>query len=120
MPWFAASAIMYVRFKNGAQDSYPIWENVLLVEADSAAQAEQLASERAQRDEGDSEGSFRWEERAADWIFAGIRKVVAVAHEGEGELGSGDEITYSQFRVSSESELKRLVAGEEVEVQYEE
>jgi hypothetical protein len=59
MPWFAASAIMYVRFKSGAQDSYPIWENVLLVEAESAVQAHRLAMEFAMRDEGDSDGSFR-------------------------------------------------------------
>ena len=120
MPWFAASAIMYVRFKSGTQESYPVRENVLLVEADSAVEAHRPAMELAMREEGDAEGSFRWEDRPAVWVFAGIRKIVTVTHEQEEQLGHGDEITYSQFRVSSEADLKRLVAGEEVPVQYEE
>ena len=42
-----------------------------------------------------------------------------VAHgEEEGQLRSGDEITYSEFQVSDEESVRRLVNGEEVSVNY--
>jgi len=30
MSWYAASVIMYTKFKDGKQEKYPIWENVIL------------------------------------------------------------------------------------------
>ena len=117
MPWYAASAIMYVRFKDGRQDSYPVWENVLLLEAESDALAEQRAAERARLDEGDSSGSFRWDDRPAEWVFAGVRKILTVSHRGD-TLGHGDELTYSEFSLADEKSLRELVAGGEVSLDY--
>jgi hypothetical protein len=115
--WFAASAIMYVRFKDGQQDRFPIWENTLLIEAESHSSARAKAQDRATHDEGDSGGTFRWAERPAEWVFAGIRKVTQVSHEGA-TLGDGDEVTYSEFEVESEAALRALATGEEVSVRY--
>ena len=33
MTWYAAHVIMYVRFTEGLQDRYPVWENVFIVES---------------------------------------------------------------------------------------
>jgi hypothetical protein len=33
MTWFAAHVIMYIAFKDGRQDTYRVWENVVLVES---------------------------------------------------------------------------------------
>ena len=117
MAWYAASAIMYVRFKDGPQADYPVWENVLLIEAESAEVAEERATTRARRDQGDSLGSFRWNGRPAEWVFAGVRKILTVSHEAK-DLGDGDEITYSEFSVVDEKALRDLVTGREVSVRY--
>ncbi len=117
MPWYAASAIMYVRFKDGQQDHYPVWENILLVEAASESLAQERATERARLDEGDSDGTFRWNGRPAGWVFAGVRKILLVSHEGD-NLGHGDELTYSEFSVADENALHDLAAGREVVLRY--
>lgn len=117
MGWYAASAIMYVRFKDGGQEHFPVWENVLLIEASNDEEAEVKARERAAADEGDSGGTFTWEGRPAEWVFAGIRKVLTVAHEID-RLGHGDEVTFSEFRLPDQASVHRLAAGEEVDLKY--
>jgi len=109
---------MYARFKDGQQDHYLVWENVLLVEAESDGLAEQRAAARARLDEGDSNGSFRWDGRPAEWVFAGLRKVLSVSHQAAVSLGHGDEVTYSEFHVADEKALRDLVAGREVSLKY--
>ncbi|MBO1349526.1 MAG: hypothetical protein EBE86_020060 [Hormoscilla sp. GUM202] len=39
MVWYAARAIMYVKFKEGEQDKYPVWENVILIKGSSNEEA---------------------------------------------------------------------------------
>jgi hypothetical protein len=119
MPWYAADAIMYIRFKSGKQETYPIWENVLLINARTPASAWRKAEARAKQDEGDSGGTFRWGRRPAEWVFAGLRKLVAVSHPSP-EVGprDGDEITYSEFKAANAAYLKKLVAGKVVSIEY--
>jgi len=76
MTWYAASAILYVKFKDGRQDRYPVWENVYLIDADGDDSAFHLAEERARRCEGDSEGSFTWDGRPATWVFECVSGLV--------------------------------------------
>jgi hypothetical protein len=119
MAWFAAHAIMYFKLKSGVQDSFTIWENVYLIEADNSDQVREKACEWAQREEGDSDGSLRVDGQPATQVFAGLRKIVAVSHwEEEGQLRPGDEITYSEFQVPDEKSVRALVNGEEVSVEY--
>jgi len=119
MPWYAASAIMFVKYKDGNQNNYPIWENVHLVEAATPEEAEKKAIKRAKEDEGDSSGSFKWEERPATWVFAGLRKLLTVSHPNldEKEL-DGAEVSFSEYEVSTEADLNSLVNGEDVKVLY--
>jgi hypothetical protein len=119
MPWYAAHAILYVRFKSGGQTAYPVWENVLLIRARDPTSAWRKAVRRAKRDEGDGGGTFRWNNRPAEWVFAGLRKVVAVSHQGAARTpGDGDEITYSEFELADAASLRKLVAGRAVSAQY--
>ena len=120
MPWYAASAILYVRFKDGHQTTYPIWENVLLIEAVDAAEAQEKAFRRAQADEGDSNASFTWDDRPAEWVCAGIRKLLTVSHPfADHQPVDGAEVTYSEFTVPDAETLHQLVAGEAVYLRYE-
>lgn len=117
MSWYTAHAIMYVRFKEGPQDSYPFWENIILIEADSDDEAMSKATKRAQEDEGDSQGTFTWSGRPAQWHFAGIRKLIA-CEDPDTAPGDGTEITYLEMEVSDKASFSKLINGEPVEVRY--
>ena len=120
MTWFAASVILHVRFKDGNQSKFPVWENVLLIDSATASEALMRAESIGKNGEGDSGGSFTWEGRPAEWICAGVRKLVAVSNPDDIEDAPGDgaEITYSQFEVDDEASLQRLARGEEVNLRY--
>ena len=119
MSWYAAHAIMYFKLKDRPQESYTIWENVFLIEASHAKEAWEKAVEWAKREEGDSDGSLTMDGQPATMVFAGIRKVITVSHwEKEGKLNHGDEITYSEFQVSDEASIQKLVKWEEVTLEY--
>ena len=117
MPWIAAHAILYVRFKDGPQTEFPVWENVYLIESADPEAALTIATRRARQDEGDANGTFTWNDRPAEWVFAGVRKLIAVSHAGlNTSLGTGDEITYSQMVLKSLDEVRRLGSGQPVDV----
>lgn len=118
MPWFAASAVMFVKYKDGNQNNYPVWENVHLIQATTPEVAQEKAIRRAKEDEGDDSGSFTWNQRPATWVFAGFRKILAVSHPGDADELDGAEVTFSEFELSTEAELSALVNGEDVRVLY--
>lgn len=110
---------MYFKLKSGVQATFTIWENVYLIEADDSDQAWEKALAWAKQGEGDDDGSLRVDDQPATQVFAGIRKMITVSHwEENGELRHGDEITYSEFQVSDENLIQKLVRGEEVSVEY--
>lgn len=112
---YCAHVIMYVRFKDGNQNCYPIWENIYLVLADSFDEAEILAKKMGEDASGDSNGTFYWSNREAEWVFGGVRKIISCANS---DLVSGIELTYSEYEITTEDQLKKLVAGKEVDVKY--
>jgi hypothetical protein len=121
--WYAAHAILYIAFKDGNQDSFPIWENVYLIAAADEEEAWRVAKQRAHEDEGDSEGSLTSNGRPAEWRFAGIRKLITVSHISESGTDDdqpvhGAEITYSEFEVTTAAELETLVAGDSLLIHY--
>jgi uncharacterized protein DUF4288 len=121
MAWFAAHAILYFKLKSGEQDRFSVWENVYLIEAEDVDGAWEKAEARARQEEGDDDGTLSVDGQPATCVYAGIRKMSEVAHvDEEGRLGSGDEITYSEFEVSDEESVRALVGGEEVSVTFSE
>jgi hypothetical protein len=119
MPWYAAHAIVYFQLTDGPQDRFQVYENVFLVQAETPDEAWAKAREFARRDEGDDRGSLRVGGRPARRVFGSIRKVMSVAHEGPaGQLGDGDEVTYSEFVVADREALDRLIGDQDVEVVY--
>jgi hypothetical protein len=110
---------MVTKFKDGVQDKYPVWENVLLVEAESFDGALEKAEIRGREDEGDSGGTYLWESRPATLVFAGVRKVIECKNANH-PPGDGTEITYSEMEVENEDALTKLVNGEPVIIKYEE
>ncbi|MDQ2829342.1 MAG: DUF4288 domain-containing protein [Chloroflexota bacterium] len=127
--WYAAHIIQYARFLDGAQDVYPCYENVVLIQADSSDHARQEAARIGQAAYGPTGGGFTWGGRPAEWVFAGIRKVIQcdntdvtqpAGQEPGFTPGHGTEVTYSTLEVDSIEALDKLVAGAAVAVRYEE
>jgi hypothetical protein len=117
MVWYAAHAIVYFQLTDGPQEGFQVYENVFLVRADTPDGAWAKAREFARRDEGDDRGSLRVGGRPARRVFGSIRKVVSVSPEGpDGQLGDGDEVTYSEFVVADRAALDRLIGADDVEV----
>lgn len=120
MQWYAASIIFYVRFLDGNQDKYPVWENVYLVCGESSGEAMNMADSIAHEFVKDPDESFTWEGRAAKWELGGIRKLNTVRHTcgDKAHPSAGDEITYSEFHVESKEQLEMLVNGDDVSIIY--
>ncbi len=116
--WYAASVVMYLRFIEGPQDQYVVWENVHLVRADCTDAARLRALELGGAAEGDASGTLEWDGRRAEWMCAGVRKILTLEPFGEPQDGTG--VTYSQYLVTSQEDLQRLVSGESVVVVYDE
>jgi hypothetical protein len=120
--WYAAHVIMSVEFKDPAdQTSYPLWENIVLVEADSEDEAWTQAKRLGLEEETAGTDGFRWNGRPALWRFAGVRKVIECRSDSPDDRPThGAEVSYSQMSVPDKESLAKLVQGEAVEVRYEE
>jgi hypothetical protein len=86
-------------------------ENVYLIESSDPQLALDVATRRARQEEGDANGTFTWHDRPAEWVFAGIRKLVAVT-----VLRGGEELTYSTMVLGSADELRRFSNGRAADV----
>ena len=117
MNWYVAHIIMYVKFKDEIQDSYPIWENMILISADSDEEAMKKATNRAKEDEGDCKGSFKWNEREASWCFGGIRKLISCEDFNE-KPTSGTELSYNEMIIEKKEDFEKLLNGDEVLIKY--
>src|SRR5947209_7256631 len=116
--WYAASIIMYTEFKDGNQNYFPIWENVVLIFASSDQEAYSKAVLRGKSEEGDCRGTYTWEGRPAKWTFADVRKVIKCG-EPDRQPSDGTEITYSEMTVKTLEDLHKLASGDPIDVSYE-
>jgi hypothetical protein len=121
MKWFAAHAVVAMR-RIDSEGPISAYENIFLVQAENADQARNLATDMAKAeveiDDGLTIGGV-----AAKRTLAGIRKVITISNPSPLDLDedqpiSGTEITYSEFEVASEEDLRKLAAGEGVLVHY--
>jgi hypothetical protein len=121
MKWYAAHIIEYFKFRDGVQDSYPFFENVVLIEAESCEEAWDKALKFGQDNESDDE-SLTWNDRPAQLVFAGVRKVIAPSSDEEPERspGHGTELTYSQMVIDKEEDFRQFLENEPTHVRIEE
>lgn len=132
MPWYAAHLICYFQFQDGNQDTYPVWEHVVLIEAASFEAATQEASRIGREAYAyTTDHGTTWEGRPVNQVFAGVRKVISCddtvplsqipgPESASWRPHHGTEITYLQLEVSTAEALQQLVAGDPVQVRYEE
>lgn len=117
MSWFAAHVVMAVKLKSGRQSRFPVWENIVLIEADSEEEAFRKAEDIGRQREGDDGGSFRWGGKAATWVFAGVRKLTECVLTGN-RPGDGSEVTYNELELDSHEAVEQFAAGDPVPLRY--
>ncbi|MBT2116781.1 hypothetical protein KK141_05795 [Dyella sp. LX-66] len=122
MTWFAASLIVGIKRIGVTHGPSVAYENVVLIEAGTAAEALHKA-----RDHGDAyvsvDDGLTLNGEPAIRVFAGIRKLTIVSNPypldlDQGRPTSGTEVTYSLFELESDDALALLAAGEEVSLRY--
>jgi uncharacterized protein DUF4288 len=110
--WYVAHNVMYIKFKDGIQDKYPFWENIILIHAESMDDAIAAAKIRAKTDEGDYGGTFTSEGRPATWVFAGVRQVVLCV-DPDMPPTHGTELTFLNLEVPTKDDLDKFMRGED-------
>jgi hypothetical protein len=111
MPWYAAHIVMGVKFKSGIQNKYPVWENIYLIEGRDETEALHKAKLIGVGDQGDSEGSFRWDDVPSTWVFLGVRKIVSISNKESGaEPCDGSEITYNTLEFKNKASLDKFMS----------
>jgi hypothetical protein len=116
MKWYAAHIVMQVQFKTDTQMTFPVWENIYLIESESVEEALTKAESIGVANEGDNGGSFFWEEMPARWVYKGVRKLQTLSHPSDpgNKPTDGCELTFTTYEFASPGDLDRFVEGEEV------
>lgn len=123
--WFCAHVIIWQQYKDGIQDDYGIWENIYLVKADTAEEAWQKAEckgiEITEHDDG-----LEINGRPARWVYGGVRKLITAIDSSFFECKIHEvmeniiELTWNEYTVPDKQSLDKLIAGDSVNVNYEE
>jgi hypothetical protein len=115
MVWYTAHLVLYFRYKRKRpQKRFLIWENIILVQAESQEEAFAKAEERG-REDAAADDTLRIDNEAAELVFAGVRKLVLCQDEDR-QPADGTEVSYTEMEVSSEEAIRKLVAGQPVSV----
>ncbi len=122
--WYAASIVIALHTSDDPQAPVRFYENVVLIEAEAAeaalAEARLLGAVEAAIDDG-----LAIDGMAVAPIFAGVRKLVSISNPADRDQDSeppvsGAEITWSLFTARNQADFERYLAGEEVELTYDE
>ena len=124
MTWFAASVIVAVKLKKGKQKKFPVFENVYLIEAKSARQAQGRAKEIGKREQG-ADNSLTLDDEPAEMVFVGVRKIVTIANQfplsqDASRPRHGTEVTYSLLELDRARDVLKLARGSPVSLLYKE
>lgn len=121
MKWYAAHLIEYAKFRDGVQDYYPFYENVVLIEAGSLEEAWAKAEQFGKDSEFD-DTSLTWNDRPAQMVFAGVRKIISPSFGEESDSGPkhGTELSYSLMVIDKERDFRGFLNNEPTDVHYEE
>jgi hypothetical protein len=115
MSWYSAHIVMSVEFKDANQERFPVWENIILIQAKTEDEALEKAVAYGRSEEGDDGGSFRWQKQPARWAFAGVRKLTECQNVDD-RPDDGTEVSYNEFELDSREAVKELAAGKPVQV----
>jgi len=121
MTWYAAHIIIGMKRRDG-KGPISVHENVFLIEAETFDEAGRIASSEGEQQASLDDG-LTVDGAPADYIFAGVRKIITVSNpdpldQTKDRPATGTEITYSEFEVPDEADLRRLGQGETLDIRY--
>jgi len=122
MTWYTASIVQAIKLKEGKQEIYPVYENYVLIEADTVENAFNKA-DIIGKQVSEIDDQLTLNNKPATMVYMGVRKLIEVRNPLSEELDvdklhSGTEVSYSYMEVDSEKKLKRLAEGKAVVVNY--
>jgi hypothetical protein len=133
MTWYGAHIISYVKFTDGQpQVRYPLWENIVLINAESD-DAAFVEAERIGKLEYDSDDGLEWSGRPAVWVYGGIRRLVTCLDRSDrikalatadsaASVGNshGTEVTFLQLEIMNEQDFQKFMDNEPITLLFEE
>lgn len=123
MTWYGASVVTVIKVQQGKQDTFPVFEDVFLVEADNRESAFKKAEGYGLELEN-LDDNLEFKGIPAKRKFLGIRKLRSICNPpAANDLDNsppenGTEITHSFFEIDNEADLKRFAEGKRVLVSY--
>ena len=122
MTWFTASLITYIKALSGSQDVFPVFEDFVLIEADTREEA-LLEAEKIGIKGSALEDGLEFMGVPSIRCFAGVRKLRSIFSAEQGKLDEspptlGTELSHSYYEVSSEADANALGQGRAVQVKY--
>jgi len=107
---------MYFKRRQGPQKRFLVWENIVLIRANSSDDAFDKAEQRGREEEAIDDETLTVGGHPSRMVFAGIRKLTACV-DPETRPADGTEVTYNELMVKSEGIIKKLVAGKAAPVE---
>ena len=120
MGWFSVSLLVAYKPKVEDPDGILVEEQVYLIEASDDNHARQLAADIG-REIASVEDCLEIGGQPAKREYVGIRRIVTTQNlygDADGLPRHGCELTYCQFLVASDDDLKRLATEGDVKVTY--
>lgn len=113
MNWYAAHTIVYFKRRKGLQNRFLVWENIVLVRADSFDEAYDKAEKLGREEAAIDDETQTIGGHPSRMVFAGVRKVT-LCQDWETRPTDGSEVTYNELVVRSEAAVRRLATGKTV------
>jgi hypothetical protein len=110
MPWYAAHIVMAFNVKDGEQRSVPVWENIVLINADNPAKAKIKAIAYGERDAAIEDDSLTLDGVPAKMIFVGVRKIIDCVNS-DSRPDDGIEVSYLEMEFSDMRSLSQFMEG---------
>ncbi len=122
MTWYVASIIMSIKTLEQPQSQIPVYENFVLIEAETSTEALEKA-EVIGRNEAFYNNDMTLDNKAAKMVYEGLRKLINISNPEPFDLDhdrpvSGTELTYSQYILENNEQMKDLVDGGELTLRY--
>src|SRR5579871_4829533 len=117
MRWYAAHIVMVIRLQNGHQTRFPVWENIVLISANSLDEAFVKAEAHGQSDESQEDEAFTWGGKPARLVFKGVRKLTECVSPEE-RPDDGTEVTFNELELNSAKAVAAFAAGRPTDVRY--
>ncbi len=121
--WYAAHVITSFRQKNTKRKWINLWETIYLVNGKTPSQARKKAEKIGKDEAKAGSAHLTIDGKPGKMVFEGIRKLMEVMNSYPMEMSEerpndGTDLTHLELGVRDEKELKKLVSGKQVSVEY--